>query len=63
MSLSVILLFEIQLFFVRWDSFAFKPLSASVSILNIGLALFSACLHLLQLFFVYPETVADNLLI
>jgi hypothetical protein len=56
------LLFEIQLLFVRWDSSTFKLLSASESLLNMGLALFSACLHLLQLFFFRPETLADNIL-
>jgi hypothetical protein len=62
MSLSVMLLFEIQLLFVRWESSAFKPLSASESLLNMCLALFLACLCLLQLFFIRPETVADNML-
>jgi hypothetical protein len=62
MSLSVMLLFEIQLLFVRWDSSAFKVLSASESLLNMGLALFSACLRLNQLFFIHPETLANNML-
>jgi hypothetical protein len=62
MSLSVMLMFEIQLLFVRWDSSTFETLLASEPILNIGLALFSACLRLLQLFFVLPEGLTDNML-
>jgi hypothetical protein len=62
MSLSVMLLFKTQLFFVRWDSTALKPLSASEFILNVGLALLSANLHLLQLFFIRPKTLANNML-
>jgi hypothetical protein len=55
-------MFKIQLLFVRWDLSAFEPLLASEPILNMGLALFSACLRLLQLFFVWPEGLADNML-
>jgi hypothetical protein len=62
MSLSAMLLFKTQLFFVRWDSTALKPLSASKFILNVGLALLSGSLRLLQLFFVCLETLADNML-
>ena len=63
MCLSVMLSFEMQLLSVRCNSslpfssetILENPLSANESLLNMGLALFSACPRLFQLFFVRPE--------